>query len=214
MMNNPTGTRSVLVVEDNETTRMRVSELLRRHGYTVTEALDGLDALNKVSGQPFDAILLDLVMPNVDGWQFRATQMRHPELAAIPAVVVTVHPLREHERYALRAADIIHKPFEDDALLRAVERACGQSRPSRIAAHPESHSASLFWSRKGEIACGLHAPEPASDRWREEAWAAIPSGAGKGRVTYQCQHCDERGTPIAHSRREWALPSDEEGETP
>jgi PleD family two-component response regulator len=76
--------RSILVVKDNGTTRSRLSNLLRGAGYGVTEARDGLDALKRMSSRPFDAILLDLVLPNVDGWQFRATQLRHPEMASIP----------------------------------------------------------------------------------------------------------------------------------
>jgi CheY-like chemotaxis protein len=209
-VNDTPHTRSVLLVEDNDTTRARISQLLRRHGYAVTEAVDGLDALKKASGQPFDVILLDLVMPNVDGWQFRATQMRHPELAAIPAVVVTVHPLREHERYALAAADVIRKPFEDEAILRALEHACAAGRRPVAVAKVRRHSPSLFWSRRGEIACGLHAPEPETSRWRDERWEAIPQSAGKGRVLYQCQHCDGGGAPIAHVRR--APESDSDGD--
>jgi CheY-like chemotaxis protein len=198
-MTNPQG-RSVLVVEDNDTTRARISGLLRARGYAVTEALDGLDALKKVSGQPFDAILLDLMLPHVDGWQFRATQMRHPELADIPTIVVTIRPLQEHDRYALRTADVIHKPFEDDALASAVERACAQA-PPRIGSAPTVNPDALFWSRRGEVACAAHAPEAVSDRWRQEQWAPIPVDAGKGRIVYQCQHCEDRRTPIAHNRR-------------
>ena len=92
---------SVLIVEDNDTTRRRMSTVLRRYGYDVVEAADGLDALKKVTAARFDAILLDLVLPHVDGWQFRATQLRHPELACIPTVIVTVQPLGAPERYAL-----------------------------------------------------------------------------------------------------------------
>ena len=91
----------VLVVEDIDTTRQQLVETLRRNGFRVDEAHDGLEALKKVSARRFDAILLDLVLPYVDGWQFREMQLRHPELATIPTVVVTVRPLRESDRYGI-----------------------------------------------------------------------------------------------------------------
>ncbi len=195
----------MLVVEDVDTTRQRVVQTLRRAGYEVAEAADGLQALKQVSEQRFDAILLDLVMPNVDGWQFRETQLRHPELASVPTVIVTVHPLREHDRYALRARDIIRKPFEDADLVAMVARACATPQkfsPPSGSAGAVSPLATLFWSRRGEIACATHAPRNDSDRWNAEGWSAVPAAAGKGRVRYQCQHCPGHEGPIGHGSRQ------------
>ena len=198
-MNAPVAAGSILVVEDNESTRTRISTVARRAGYETAEAQDGLDALKQVSARRFDAILLDLVMPNVDGWQFRATQLRHPELASIPTIIVTVQPLREADRYALRATDIIFKPFEDAQLLEALARACRSPHaPTPAAGQPVS---GLFWSRRGEIACSLHAPEPGSNRWNEERWSAVPAAPLNNRITYRCQHCPGDGSPIDRSRR-------------
>src|SRR5688572_75216 len=153
----PVAAANVLVVEDNDTTRQRIATVLQRHGYTVAEATDGLDALRKVTAGRFGAIVLDLMLPHVDGWQFRSTQMRHPELARIPTVIVTVQPLREPARYALRTEDIVHKPFDDADLLAAVERACRRRQAALPDAAPEVSG--LLWSRRGEIACAKHAPE-------------------------------------------------------
>jgi two-component system, chemotaxis family, chemotaxis protein CheY len=136
---------SILVVEDNGTTRSRLSNLLRGAGYDVTEAMDGLDALKRMSSRPFDAILLDFVLPNVDGWQFRATQLRHPEMASIPTVIVTVQPLRAAERYELRTIDVVQKSFEDAHLLQVLERACQIRQPARVAR--DADAIGLFWSR-------------------------------------------------------------------
>jgi CheY-like chemotaxis protein len=198
------GSASVLVVEDNDTTRSRMSNVLRSAGYEVTEARDGLAALKTVSRRRFDAILLDLVLPNVDGWQFRATQLRHPELASIPTVIVTVQPLRAPDRYSLRTTDVVQKPFEDVHLLQAVERACRTRQPAR--ADTAAHAIGLFWSRRGEVACMSHAPDAASERWREERWSAVPATAGCGRISYQCQHCPGHGTPVDRSRRKRSDP--------
>jgi CheY-like chemotaxis protein len=190
---------SVLVVEDNDTTRARMATVLRTRGYEVVEAVDGLEALQKVNYRPFDAILLDLVLPHVDGWQFRATQLRHPELARIPTVIVTVRPLREPERYSLRTSEVVRKPFEDTVLLQAVERACRIHQPTALP--PRSDPNGLFWSRRGEVACADHAPDATSPRWCEDRWDAIPADAGNGRIAYRCQHCPGDGSPIDRSQR-------------
>jgi CheY-like chemotaxis protein len=191
--------RSVLVVEDNDATRARMASVLRAEGYDVSEAVDGLDALKQVSTRRFDAILLDLLVPHVDGWQFRATQLRHSELAKIPTVIVTVQPLREPDRYSLRTTDIVHKPFEDAELVEAVQRAC--ARHQAPTARAVRATTGLFWSRRGEIACANHSPDADSGRWRDERWAPIPPATDHHRIAYQCQYCPGDGSPIDRSRR-------------
>jgi len=193
----------ILIVEDAEPTRRRMTATLRANGYEVVEATDGLKALKAVSSQRFDAILLDLVMPHVDGWQFRETQLRHPELAGIPTVIVTVQPLREPERYALRTPNIIRKPFEDDELVAVVNRACATQRPVATPRHTPSEGGQvsrLFWSRRGEIACATHAPAADSERWKDEQWTPIPPNPGYQQIVYQCQYCPGHHGPI---QRRW-----------
>jgi CheY-like chemotaxis protein len=124
---NSAAVRRALVIEDVESTRQRIAGLLRHRGYYVDEAINGLDALKKLAARRFDVILLDLVLPEVDGWQFRQAQLRHPDIARIPTVVVTVRPLRDHDRYALKSRQVVLKPFEDHVLLDAVSEACGAS---------------------------------------------------------------------------------------
>jgi CheY-like chemotaxis protein len=190
----------LLVVEDVDTTRRRLVDTLRGHGYQVDEAVNGLEALKKVSSTRFDAILLDLVLPHVDGWQFRETQLRHPELARIPTVVVTIRPLREPDRYVLRPSEVVQKPFEDSVLIAAIRKACGTIEQP-VAPQP-AHDAQLFWSRRGEVACWTHAPLADSGRWHAEGWTLIPDGAGKGRIVYQCQHCPGCDGPVEHRKRQ------------
>ena len=193
--------RRVLVVEDVETTRRRIAQVLRTHGYQVEEALDGLEALRKVTAVRFDAILLDLVLPHVDGWQFRATQLRHTELADIPTIVVTVRPLRPSDRYALKYPTVVQKPFEDEALLAAVETACSTARRASEQVRLPAQVTQLFWSRRGEIGCADHAPASTSERWRNEGWVAIPADAERRQIVYQCQHCPGHKGPIARPTR-------------
>jgi CheY-like chemotaxis protein len=194
-----TGGPSVLVVEDNDTTRERIAALFRAHGYEVAEAGDGLDALRKVSERQFHAIVLDLVLPKVDGWQFRAAQLRDPNMASVPTVILTVQSLRASDLYSLRTIESVQKPFEDAHLLQAVERACRTRQFTRRM--EETSLPGLFWSYRGEIACVDHAPDATSDRWRQDRWAPIAAGAIRRRIVYRCQHCAPDGSPLDRSRR-------------
>jgi CheY-like chemotaxis protein len=189
---------SILVVEDNDTTRARIATVLRNRGHRIVEAVDGRDALEQVNAQQFDGIVLDLILPHVDGWQFRATQLVHPALAKIPTVVVTVQPLRDSARYALRTSSVLQKPFEDAELLEVVEMACQSTVAARQSRASEAPG--LFWSRHGKVACADHAPDVGSSDWAQERWAPIPTFAGKGRIVYQCEYCHETRGPIARSR--------------
>jgi two-component system response regulator MprA len=168
----------------------------------VDEASDGRDALEKVSATRFDAILLDLVMPNVSGWEFRETQLRHAELASIPTVIVTVQPLREQDRFTLRTPHVVMKPFDDRGLLTVLNRAMP---PRAELASPASTPSvvdpnALYWSRRGTVACGLHAPHGNSEEWRDDRWTAIPAGSAKHGLAYQCQYCPGRKGPIRHGK--------------
>ncbi|WP_206607061.1 MULTISPECIES: response regulator [Sandaracinus] len=111
----------VLYVEDDTDVRDVMASMLEREHYVVRTAGDGREALEMLRGglQP-DVILLDLMMPVMDGWEFRAAQLRDPKLAAIPTVLVSaVRPLAGPAR-SLGAAGYLEKPFRRDDLLRAV----------------------------------------------------------------------------------------------
>ena len=75
--------RSVLVVEDDIDIREALTGLLSEEGYAVSACANGLEALKHLrAGRHADVILLDLMMPVMDGWQFRVLQKRDPELAS------------------------------------------------------------------------------------------------------------------------------------
>jgi CheY-like chemotaxis protein len=172
-----------------------LATLLSAEGYLVDAAVDGLDALKKVSASRYDAILLDLVLPHVDGWQFRETALRHPDLRTIPTVILTAAALRESDRYALRTPFVLRKPIEDAAVLETLRRACQNQQIDSLRRAPLASVQGLFWSRRGEVACALHAPAADSSRWQEERWSPV-SGAAT-RITYQCQHCPGSHGPIS-----------------
>ena len=192
---------NVLVVEDHDTTRERIATLLSTHGFDVVEATNGREALRKMLRRRFSAIVLDLILPEMDGWQFRATQMSRPELARIPTIIVTGRPLKQPARYALRADQVVQKPVDDARLLTVVQQACGMAEPRTAHVAEVAGSVPLFWSRHGEVACGTHAPDATSARWHSERWSTIPPNAAMGRVLYQCQHCAPAQTPVGHRIR-------------
>lgn len=109
---------SVLVVDDERDIREAVSEVLADEGYQVLDAGDGAEALSKVREHHPDVILLDLMMPRMNGWEFRAAQKDDPELSRIPVIVISALG----KVAGLDAAEFIQKPFELDQLLTAVRQ--------------------------------------------------------------------------------------------
>lgn len=113
--------RRVMVVEDDEGIREALCDLLDTEGFAVTSAIHGADALAKLrdSGnvRP-DVILLDLMMPVMDGWAFRAEQRGDPALSGIPVVVITAS--RQADVAALEPKAFLKKPIDFDELLRVI----------------------------------------------------------------------------------------------
>jgi len=183
-------------------TRGMITRALIAHGHDVAEACDGHEALKTLASSRFDAILLDLVMPNVDGWQFRQTQLRFPALARIPTIVVTARTLGEYERDALRTPYVVVKPFAERGLLTVLNRAMGLGERSAVSAEMPSRAVPdrLFWSKRGEVACATHAPETTSPRWLDERWAAVPVETAMRKVVFQCQHCPGAVGPVRRRR--------------
>lgn len=115
----------VLVVDDNSEVRQAFAALLEEEGYSVAEATDGLAALRLLRAgevQPC-LILLDLMMPRMNGWDFRAEQTRDERLAAIPVLVVSADPLASQASH-MGAAAVLPKPADPGRLLELVERHC------------------------------------------------------------------------------------------
>ena len=109
--------RSVLVVDDERLIRESVCELVSDLGHEALAAADGEEAMALLAGSARlpDLILLDLKMPGVDGWNFRARQLQDPRLAAIPVIVVTA--AREP---GIEGTLVLKKPLQLDALTAAI----------------------------------------------------------------------------------------------
>lgn len=135
-MTPPSVPRSVLIVEDDADVRETMAGVLETEGFDVHAAREGREALALLrAGVRPDVILLDLMMPGMNGWQLRAEIDRERELAAIPIIVVSaMDPGPDRDR-ALRAAGYLKKPFNLSALLEAVD-AARPGPPGRSAGAP------------------------------------------------------------------------------
>ena len=117
--------RSILVVEDDPDVRDALATVLETEGYEVAKASDGQDALGQLRASPTTAlILLDLYMPVMNGWAFRAEQLRDPKLASIPVVVVSADSMVGKRAADLGAAGYVGKPIDFDRLLALVATHC------------------------------------------------------------------------------------------
>jgi len=117
----PPPAKRILVVEDDAFTRETLTTLLAIEGFTVTGAANGQEALDQLrAGAAPDLILLDLMMPVKDGWQFRREQAEDPALASIPVVVVSAACDVGRKAASIGAAGFLQKPVEPRVLLAAV----------------------------------------------------------------------------------------------
>ena len=119
----PTDHCPVLIVEDDADLREMMAQLLSLEGYRAETAPNGRDALQYLErGDRPDVILLDLMMPVMDGWEFRRRQVADPTIATVPVVVLSaVDPSRAGD---LGGAAFLKKPLDFDQLLELVRRFC------------------------------------------------------------------------------------------
>jgi CheY-like chemotaxis protein len=116
--------KKILIVDDDRDLQEALADFLQSRGYTVSSADDGAKALQQLrNSDPPSLILLDLMMPVMDGHEFLAHRNADPVLADIPVVVISAgrHP---RGSVAPGAADMLHKPFEADELIKVVQRYC------------------------------------------------------------------------------------------
>jgi CheY-like chemotaxis protein len=118
--------RTVLVVDDDGDIRDALSYALEDHDYRAVGAGDGVEALARLRGggaRPC-VILLDIMMPVMDGRAFRAAQRRDPDLQEIPVVLLSAHANLHVESAQMEAAGYLRKPLALDELLAVVDRLC------------------------------------------------------------------------------------------
>jgi CheY-like chemotaxis protein len=116
----------ILVVDDDDAIREVLRAVLTDDGYRVSCAANGEAALERLrSGGPAPcAILLDLMMPIMDGWTFRREQMKDPTMSQIPVIVVTAQG--RDAVGDINAREVLHKPMGLLAVTQAIARVCGR----------------------------------------------------------------------------------------
>jgi len=120
------GPKLVMVVEDDPDCLEALSHVLVHHGYGVVAAVNGLEALRVLRGDPKPAlILLDLMMPVMDGWQFLDERSRLPSVARIPVALLSGEREQGQRARDLGVLRSIQKPVELQGLLAAVQQLIG-----------------------------------------------------------------------------------------
>jgi CheY-like chemotaxis protein len=115
----------ILIVEDDDDIREALTQILELEGYPVRSAGNGREALDVIEKEPVPCvILLDLMMPVMDGWQFRSEQLKDPRAAKVPVVVISADASVHQKAASLGAASVLPKPISLDRLLRAVQTHC------------------------------------------------------------------------------------------
>lgn len=135
-MDNNSEKCGVLVVEDDVAIRRLVKMVLEREGYRVDVASDGLEAVLKLGVSDYDVIVLDLMMPNLDGFSFMNT-LAENDPARLRKIIVTsaASPATIKERMQGAPYDLLAKPFDIHELSNRV-RSCIESQDSAVTAPP------------------------------------------------------------------------------
>ena len=111
----------VLIVEDDPDIRDLLSSVLLLEGYEVVTASDGAQGLDQLRGARPSLVLLDLMMPAMDGWEFRRQQLLDPSLARVPTVILSGDGRLEAKAASL-GTSFLRKPVDLDTLLDVVAR--------------------------------------------------------------------------------------------
>jgi two-component system chemotaxis response regulator CheY len=121
-------TANILTVDDSVSMRMTTRLALSSAGYSVTEAVDGLDGLEKAKTRRFDAIITDLNMPRMDGLKMIEEMRRLPNQVGVPILFLTTESdaaLKSRAK-AAGATAWLTKPFDSDQLLKLVSKVLGK----------------------------------------------------------------------------------------
>lgn len=115
----------ILVVDDDRDIRDSLIEVLESHGYSAAGAANGLEALElmRTGAALPSVILLDLMMPMMDGWEFREAQLQNPAWTEIPVIVISAYGDVDAQARTL-AVEYLRKPVAVRTLIEAVRRHC------------------------------------------------------------------------------------------
>ncbi|MBI5017516.1 MAG: response regulator [Deltaproteobacteria bacterium] len=113
---------TILIIEDNEQNRYLATFLLEKHGFRVVEAVDGPSGLVLASDRPPDLVLLDIQLPQMDGYEVARRLRAQPVLRAVPIVAVTSYAMPGDREKALAAGcdGYVEKPINPDTFVAQV----------------------------------------------------------------------------------------------
>ncbi len=114
---------SILIIEDDDGVRQSLADVLHDEGYQILTATNGAHALDLLLEQePLPSLIVfDLMMPGMDGIEFRKRQLSNERFAAIPVIVISARPDVAEQARLLNACDFLAKPMSFEALLHAVQ---------------------------------------------------------------------------------------------
>jgi CheY-like chemotaxis protein len=117
----------ILLVEDNEMNRDMLSRRLQRKGYEVTMAVDGRQGVDMARSGSYDLVLMDMSLPEIDGWEATRQLRAAPETKVVPIIGLTAHAMAGDREKALEAGcnDYDTKPVELPRLLAKIEALLG-----------------------------------------------------------------------------------------
>jgi len=122
-------TRPLFIIDDDDDLRKALALIMTSSGYEVSAFGNARLALRALeSGREPFLILLDLMMADMSGWEFRAAQLENPQFASIPVVVLTAGTTLTDGTHTLSEVEFLFKPFELDSLLAVVSRYADTAR--------------------------------------------------------------------------------------
>ncbi|GCE11861.1 response regulator [Tengunoibacter tsumagoiensis] len=115
--------KHILVVDDSPSVRRVVSSMLKQHGWEVQMARDGVEALEMISAETPAAVLLDIEMPRMDGYELTSTVRAQEQYRTLPLIVLTSRAAAKHQQraIALGASAYVVKPYQDEELLNTIK---------------------------------------------------------------------------------------------
>ncbi len=122
----------ILLVEDNEMNRDMLSRRLERKGYDVEMAVDGRQGVEKAKTLAYDLVLMDMSLPEIDGWEATRELRADPTTKELPIIALTAHAMSGDREKALEAGcnDYDTKPIELSRLLGKMEALLGGAAPA------------------------------------------------------------------------------------
>ena len=114
----------ILYIEDNPDNRLLVRRVLMAEGYTIEEAADGVAGLKMSEAQPPDLVLIDINLPEIDGYEVTARLKQLPSMRGVPIIAMTANVMKGDREACLDAGmdDYIGKPVRVEELVAALQR--------------------------------------------------------------------------------------------